>query len=94
MYLEMTSSEMRLRWAPTLRGLLQGGPRIMIHRHGDALAGLVSAHDLRALEAAENNSRLYEDLKHGWKMKDQDKLRSALDEARQEIAPRGSCLIR
>ena len=96
MYREVLSSGVRRELAKHLDAILQGGPRLMITRHGRALAGLVSAGDLRALEAAEQHSHLYEDMKHGWRMQDQERLREALEEeARIREAKRGGgCLIR
>ena len=82
MYDEIGTRELRLEMAQVLDRLLANGRRAMITRHGRAVAGLVTAADLRALDTADASSREFHEMVAERRLREIQRLKEAIYQER------------
>ncbi len=75
---EANSREMRENWRGYLDHVATTGARVVITRHGQAVAALVGLRDLRALEEVEQGREAFLEARHQERMKGYRKMRRVM----------------
>lgn len=86
MYYEMGAREFRREMTNVLDTVFASDRRVMITRNGRAVAGLVTATDLRALDKADASRMLHHELMMESRLREIRQLKDSLYEERKAAA--------